>query len=93
MPDINLELPFRLKPHLRMDAETGEVVARLSPEAVEQIRQIVREEIRQALPLHKMSLSTPLGSLSYRQINTNVKLSDGIARARKREYVRPKEDA
>jgi hypothetical protein len=29
MTDINLELPFRLKPHLRLDSETGEVIARL----------------------------------------------------------------
>lgn len=46
MAEANLELPYRLKPHLRLDTETGEVVARLDEE---KLRQIIREEIDAAL--------------------------------------------
>lgn len=46
MNEANLELPYRLKPHLRLDTETGEVVARIDES---KLRQIIREEIRTAL--------------------------------------------
>jgi hypothetical protein len=43
--------------------------------------------------LHNKTRITPLGSLTYRQVNTAVKLEDGIKRARKREYFKPKVNA
>lgn len=43
--DVNLELSYRLKPHLRMNPQTGEVVSRLADDNLEQIRVIVREEL------------------------------------------------
>ena len=45
MSEVNLDLPYRLKPYLRMDSDTGEVIARLSDVTVEQIRHVVREEL------------------------------------------------
>ena len=42
MSEVNLALPEKLTPHLRLDTETGEVVARLDED---RLRQIIREEL------------------------------------------------
>lgn len=42
-----LALPERLKPHLSMDTETGEVVSRLREEDIERIAQRVFELIKE----------------------------------------------
>jgi hypothetical protein len=39
----------RLKPYLKMDCETGEVIARLDEPTFEHIRELIRTEVRKAL--------------------------------------------
>lgn len=48
-----LALPERLKPHLRMDMDTGEVVSRLD---ADQLRTFVEECVHKALREHDMRL-------------------------------------
>lgn len=54
MTDARLHLPEKIKPHVLLDTETGEVIARLSDDEKANIRQIVAEEIAKVLPVpHK----------------------------------------
>ena len=52
---------------------------------------------RHAVTTTPESISTPLGGLTYvqmsRQIDVDVKLEDGVKRARERQYHKPKERA
>lgn len=60
MTEAKLALPERLKPHLLMDVDTGEVVARLSDEDKATIRQIVHEEVAKVFPrLPKPNVGIP----------------------------------